>query len=335
MDSDEYSDMDKKIYGRPGLRSRKYLYSSESVQLSPKRRLDSRYNERESPDSFENDSNTDDYTDDENAHREPIQLHTEYNNPQPYSSRGSSLNTDIPKPRGQSEPFEARNNNSSYKYVLLAMVLLVLAVIYYRYMPADDSTKYSTGKRPCEFDVLQKQFPNQDEKLWKSLKCGIESVLNDNPTKPSIYLLLYRDASTEQMIDQITDRAIDCMGTNTRPLKLNKSDFTSAEMEKDYGVAIAKFKPEIVKAGVLLVSDLNLISPIVAQAFHSICDSVSPLVANSVIFLTMHVDDKVSGLNNMEIAENQLKSNWNVLHQDKLQPLLARVTEQVLLLNSE
>lgn len=76
------------------------------------------------------------------------------------------------------------------------------------------------------------------------------------------------------------------------------------------------------------------ISAIVAQAFHTICDTVTPLVARSVIIFTMHIDPIPQSAHLLQVVEKQLQSDWAALDMNLLQPLLARVTDQVLLLSA-
>lgn len=42
--------------------------------------------------------------------------------------------------------------------------------------------------------------------------------------------------------------------------------------------------------------------------------------------------DQLQGGNLLEIAENQLRSDWSNLNENLLQPLVTRVTDQVLML---
>lgn len=76
------------------------------------------------------------------------------------------------------------------------------------------------------------------------------------------------------------------------------------------------------------------ISGTVARAFHSICDTVSPMVSRLIVFMTMHVDRPHTDKNNLlKQVEANLKSNWSDLQPNVFNPLLARVTDQILMLS--
>lgn len=71
-----------------------------------------------------------------------------------------------------------------------------------------------------------------------------------------------------------------------------------------------------------------------AQAFHVMCDTVSPLVSRLIVYMTMHIDPMYNDnkFQLLEYVEENLKSNWSDLQPNIFDPLLARVTDQILLL---
>lgn len=216
-------------------------------------------------------------------------------------------------------------------------VILVAAAVYQQTVVNRESQLATTSTRQnCSFEALEKDFPHQDAFLWKALRSGIEHVLNDHPVRPAVFFIAHHNdaKSAHQIVQKVVDRTEVCMQNNDDPLKLNSSDFDNAEMNADYGVAIDKYHERLQKSGILLVTDANKIAANVAQAFHTICDTHSPFVKRSVIFLTMELDSNADGndKSTLEIVEDQLKRNWNGLHMNLLQPLITRVTDQVLLL---
>lgn len=82
----------------------------------------------------------------------------------------------------------------------------------------------------------------------------------------------------------------------------------------------------------MIVRDLNDIPANAAQAFHSFCDVYNPAVKRAVIFFTMKVNDFVAAENATKIAEKLLKNVWSVLKLNALQPLIGRVTDDVLVI---
>lgn len=223
------------------------------------------------------------------------------------------------------------------------IIIFVMVIGVFLSVSSSSETKRSASdstRRNCSFDTLRSKFPQQVPYLWHSLRTGIENVLNDRPTRPSVFFFAHNDSAlAAQLLTEIVDQTEKCMQNNEGPLRLSSADFNNAEMERDYGVAIDKYHKPLESSGILLVTDANKISANVAQAFHTICDVHSPFVERAVIFLTMQLDDD---LNNDKVAsapilvrvEEQLKRNWSNLNMNILQPLIARVTDQVLLLVS-
>lgn len=83
----------------------------------------------------------------------------------------------------------------------------------------------------------------------------------------------------------------------------------------------------------MIVRDLNDIPANGAQAFHSFCDVYNPAVKRAIIFFTMKVvNDFIAAENATKIAENLLRNVWSVLELNALQPLIGRVTDDVLVI---
>ncbi|XP_037043075.1 uncharacterized protein LOC119079351 [Bradysia coprophila] len=239
-------------------------------------------------------------------------------------------------------PKKADESQGMIKIVLvgIGVVVVMLAAVYF-YL-TNHSQIGGDMKRPplrCSFEQSVRDFPKQDKMLWKSLEHGVESVLNNIPTKPSIFLLAYEDIPTANKITRsIVERATDCMDSKVNALVLSSDDLAHHEMKTDYGVVITKFKNQLEKSGVMLVHDLNKVPSKVAPAFHVFCDGLNPLVDRSIIFLTMQLTDNShssSYANTLHLVENYLRSNWSDMENFILDPLIARVTDQVFVLNKE
>lgn len=176
--------------------------------------------------------------------------------------------------------------------------------------------------------------------LWKSLKVGIENVLNENPAKPSVFLLAYSDIDTTQnLMANILNATANCMQT-TRPIQLNGATFATAEMIKDYGEIIAKYRDQLKQEKIMYVSDVNKTPAAAAQVFHTICDTVEPLVDKAVIFFTVYLEPdnyEQSPASVLHKVEKVLETNWlnKAVSENTLKALIGRVTDQVFLLRSE
>lgn len=135
---------------------------------------------------------------------------------------------------------------------------------------------------------------------------------------------------------------------------MSKEDFGPAL--DNYGLAIERFKAKVKDGKVFLIVNLNevrneshvslnsfvfntfcdpQIAPNGARALHTICDTYSPLVEDAVIFLTLRTFNTTAVRNSVELATDTLYDLWSKeLGDNELDPLITRVTDQVLLLNS-
>jgi len=133
---------------------------------------------------------------------------------------------------------------------------------------------------------------------------------------------------------------------------MKKEDFGPGM--KDYGLAIERFKANVKEGKVFLIVNLNDVSsisyiilrypkelpnlqiaPSGARALHTICDTYSPIVEDAVIFLTLRTFNTTAVSNSVQLATDTLYDLWaKELGDNELDPLITRVTDQVLHLRS-
>lgn len=240
--------------------------------------------------------------------------------------------------RTQSQP-TVQTNSAMWKFLLALMAgtVIVCGLIF---GPLTYSVPPKERISCPQFKELTKHFLHQDMLLWKSLKIGIENVLNKNPAKPSVFLLAYSDIDTTQnLMANILNATANCMQT-TRPIELNGATFATAEMIKDYGEIIAKYRDQLKQEKIMYVSDVNKTPAAAAQVFHTICDTIEPLVDKAVIFFTVYLEPDNYEPNPASVlhkVEKVLETNWlnEAVSENSLKALIGRVTDQVFLLRSE
>lgn len=238
----------------------------------------------------------------------------------------------------QSTPKENTALRTFFMAIAAAICFVVLAIF-----AISRSTQLIASKEPIscpQFKELNKHFLHQDLMLWKSLRIGIENVLNENPAKPSVFLLAYTDVeTTKNLMAKIINATANCM-KSTRPIQLNGATFATAEMINDYGEIIAKYRDQLQQEKIMYVSDVNKTPATAAQAFHVFCDTVEPLVEKAVIFLTVYLEPGSYEQNEAGVlrkVEQVLETDWldDSVSENTLKPLISRVTDQVFLLRSE
>lgn len=228
------------------------------------------------------------------------------------------------------------SQNLIFIYIAIFGVILIGSfAMFFLWSDKEDAQK----RIECpQFKELTKEFLHQDQLLWKSLKINIENVVNRTPAQPGVFLLAYNDPDTiKSVMAKILNATANCMQSR-HPIQLEAATFATEAMIKDYGEIIAAYRQPLEHNGILYVADINKMPAMAAKAFHTICDTVTPLVERSVIFFTMYVDQYDRNMSPREIhnvVEHQLESNWQAINQDALKALVGRVTNQVFLLHSE
>ncbi|XP_022218086.1 uncharacterized protein LOC111071193 [Drosophila obscura] len=213
--------------------------------------------------------------------------------------------------------------------VIVPLILILLAMVAWQYSNTAD-----TADKSCAFEKLRKIEPIQSERVWKPLQKGIEGLINKRDPRPSVFLFLHQDKSLKTLIDDIATEASGCFGGPGKPIHMNKDDFVS--QTGDYGFAIEQFKKKIKEGKVFVIVNLNEIPPSSARALHTICDTYNPIAADSVIFLTLHTSNTKDTGNSVELAKETLYELWGTqLLDNELDPLITRVTDQVLHLHSK
>lgn len=247
------------------------------------------------------------------------------------------------KNTSEDTPPQKEKSESNTTIIVAGAIIMICVAIFLRiYFGNASEIAKSNGPIQClQFKELENDFPHQDMLLWKSLRIGIQNVLNLNPTRPSVFLLAYSDINTSNHImSKILNATKSCMKSQN-PIELDGGTFATDAMIKDYGEIIQKYKGDLENEGVMFVSDVQRTPARAAQVFHTICDTITPLVERAVIFFTVHLDRHDTKMtHNMlsEIVEDQLENSWKKdgsVESDTLKALIGRMTEQVFLLNTE
>lgn len=236
-------------------------------------------------------------------------------------------------------------SNGNGKILMVIILLAVIGIGYAAYTNIVAGRAVHEKYRCIEFMELSEQFPNQDGVMWKSIRRGVEGVLNDVPQRPSTFLLAYNDPTTSNAImEKILNATVHCMHSNNSPLKLDGNAIAGESTAMvNHGDIIDMYEVPLKNAGVMYVSNINQISMPAAQMFHVFCDTITPLVARAVIFLTIYIDEyerNIGAKKLLGIVEKDLKRHWvanasgsNL--ENTLEALIVRVTDQVFLLHPE
>ncbi|KAH8264802.1 hypothetical protein KR038_001701 [Drosophila bunnanda] len=190
----------------------------------------------------------------------------------------------------------------------------------------------ATTLKTCSFKSLRNSQPKQQDKVWLALQTGIEGLINKKDIHPSVFLFLHQNPRLQKLIDAIASETSKCYGGPSQLIHMSKEDFGLGV--DNAGLAIERFKAKVKDGKVFLIVNLNEIAPNGARALHTICDTYSPIVEDAVIFLTLRTFNTTAARNVVELATDTLYDLWSKqLGDHELDPLITRVTDQVLHLN--
>ncbi|XP_073978623.1 torsin interacting protein isoform X2 [Rhodnius prolixus] len=182
---------------------------------------------------------------------------------------------------------------------------------------------------------IKNDFPSQKDILWLSLFKRIKYVTESHPTRPAIMILLYnRNKNVAECIAwKVGKAAREFFNTPAVIELIGDSDMNETDNE-----LVDRYRERLQKNGVMIVYRLDEIPGLVAQSFHTFCDTQNPLVKRAVLLFTL---DR-SRLRNVEInkptriASEVLRLLWNdTLNDFQLNSLITRLTDSVLEIHSE
>lgn len=259
---------------------------------------------------------------------------------EPHQQRSPNRHTPAPpilqrteRQKEQKKTVPTNDDQPWIKLILGAVILIIISFILWR------MTSSSGGERPAKdkectdaFRSLRDAHPEQDIALIRGAMTASKGLINS-----SIHsvVFLYKATSNQAFMDDLLNSSIKCTETgNVSPIRLTKDSFTPI-MQRDFGYVLTTFKDTLREAGIMLVRDLDRIPKSIAESFHTICDTESPWVKPSTIYFTMEVpvEQPVTMENMDRVATGMLRDKWNHLPANILEPLITRITDQVLFIN--
>jgi hypothetical protein len=265
-----------------------------------------------------------------------------------------------PQPRKPIHPCEVDTNNvnqnktgtdhaftnTNKMLVWIAVILgFSLYVLYYAeyLLPLFSVTVTKSEKEKylrMHIQHICDEFPSQLNTTWQAFSAGIKMV-QETPTTTSVFLLLHEtDEGTPACLAlKIGNIAAHFLNApNPNPVVLDGGNIENNQtLAEDYGILLEEYRPMVEERRTMIVKDLHKIPGIVAQSFHWLCDTVTPLVDKAIYLFTMKASGVSHAKDNLsEVAEKELKMLWSAqLDQDKLMPLIVRITGSVMLIMPE
>jgi len=254
------------------------------------------------------------------------------------SGTGDSQVPNKPQRTKQSSAPPYRNSSKHTEMILVCVIVVVSAVVYLWSPTTQDTEKMSLEEA---IEHIREEFPSQLEHIWAAFSAGIKETTQGNPTKPSVFMLLYE---TEEGTAICLAQKVGNMSTHL----LNADKFNplliidGADLEhnetlaEDYGTLLEEYRPKVVEQRAMIIINLHKVPGTVAQSFHSLCDTVTPAVDKAVYLFTMKAAGVSNTDNPTEVAEKQLRKLWSdELDEDRLNPLITRITDMTMMIRPE
>lgn len=193
---------------------------------------------------------------------------------------------------------------------------------------------YNSESAKPEFNFsienLTQNFPSQSQDTWVTIESSIEEILHFN--KPSVIIFAYNnnaDSTISSLLFNISMYASCKLNTcNKNPIYLTPKYLNKVKYIEDYGRVIHDFKPQLEETNVMIVENIDDVEGTVAQAFHSLCDEFTPLVAKSLFIFTIKTE-LINAVNLSDGINKLLHTKWSNIEIDKIEPLLARITSMI------
>lgn len=182
------------------------------------------------------------------------------------------------------------------------------------------------------FKQLEEDHQEQDISLIRSVASASKKMLQGDNIRSIVFI--YTPTSSMTFIPDLLARSVDCTPKGKgNPITLQRANFTM-EMENDPGNVLETFGNQLKDEKIMLVNDVNLIPGTIAQAFHTLCDSEFAWAKPATIYFTLQVPQRPAENENLDrLVSRMLKSKWTDLPANVLDPLITRITDQVLFVN--
>lgn len=233
---------------------------------------------------------------------------------------------EVPRTPQSLSPNKTPANDPNYEWITPTFIgFIVVALLPILVYPFTNLTEETLN-----IESVRENFPTQNEDLWLAFESGVQDVNLRN--RPSTFIFLYQEEAEQTMknlLDQLSKFAVcnisDC---SRKPIILTDSELNSAEVVRNYGTLIEKYRDKLRQNGVMIIKNLENVCGISAQVFHTFCDEFTPLVEKSLFIFTMKVKN-LHGSKNMKFVDEFFRKKWTDIKIDTFNALITRITSMV------
>lgn len=224
---------------------------------------------------------------------------------------------------------------SSSKLVLISVVVVIVAVILFIIWPTSRANEQKpldlSDQIDCsKFFDLKAKYPQQNARIFKSLKVSIEGVYNRNAKPPVITFFSTDQKILDDLMNDVVYLTHKCIKQSYDPINLTYEDLNIEKFLNDNSKIIGEYKNELEKRTILVINNLDELSSKVVPSLHSFTDTYNPLVQKSIIYISIRVPQKP--VNPADYIFTHLQNKWNDLASNIKNPLITRVSDQAFFL---
>lgn len=239
---------------------------------------------------------------------------------------------------------DADTNFALLIFVVITLLFFFLCLIW----NWESSPKYV--EKESEFKLFKKEiaelrtlFPNQNERLWKSVISSSKHILNEtNSTYPSV-IILASNSKAHSLSNCIAEKIASSFLKSRGHSNANRIPFTDIEHLQTYNVHDQKLMIDRAIQEALqsqnrksyVIRNIQLLPPQAALIFHGLCDGDNAPFKDVMYILTLEVGNHIPTLTPNK-AEDYLTDIWtSQLDYDKVAALMSRISNNVAILQTE
>ncbi|KAK3779374.1 hypothetical protein RRG08_052596 [Elysia crispata] len=261
--------------------------------------------------------------------------------------------TESTQKMGLPEEEEQDESSISLNKILLVVVLILIAIIlliFYRSpKPVEDTADISIfEKYITSIDYLQKEFPQQSPRLWRTLKSSAKHVLNaTDPEYPVVVLMAA--LTPNQLVTRCIAEQVASLyqafltGDSTNVKTSDMSQYKNLQDARQKETLDNEMTQAFSENGgkSFLIVNLQALAPEAALILHGFCDNDNAPYKDVMILMTLHFSFKDLQLNEKqkfgeEDVEMYLRNLWGRgLVADKVGALLSRVGNNIVIIGEE
>ncbi|KPJ06719.1 hypothetical protein RR48_11766 [Papilio machaon] len=231
---------------------------------------------------------------------------------------------------------ESKNNSV---FIIGAVFVCIIAITYLLYFHSasnivrQNQNIYDESKFYSDIGYLGKKYKVNYNSILQ-----IQSVISTTFQKQDVASLIFTYNSDNNNFNRANfNQFMNDVAFNTARYLRNDSnihnhvivDSNKLDM-KVHSELIERYRNDVTKTGVMLVTDVDEVPSSLAMAFHYYCDEFNPLVKKSAILFTLNMAKCSERKITHSSVEKCLAKKWTIIPKDNIVPLLTRIVNVVI-----